>query len=94
MTMLRCISPADGSLVAERPVATEGEIAAVLAAARRAQPACRPGTLADRARICTVAVDAMLAQCDEIVPELAWQMGRPVDAAVASCAASTSGRAP
>ncbi|HEY5597523.1 MAG TPA: aldehyde dehydrogenase family protein, partial [Kiloniellales bacterium] len=32
----------------------------------------------ERAAYCTRAVDAMLAMQDEIVPELAWQMGRPV----------------
>ena len=34
--------------------------------------------LAERAAYCSAAVDAMIAMKDEIVPELAWQMGRPV----------------
>src|SRR3546814_2631852 len=33
---------------------------------------------AERAGCCTALVDAMLALREEIVPELAWQMGRPV----------------
>ena len=32
----------------------------------------------ERGKICSQAVDAMLAMRDEIAPELAWQMGRPV----------------
>ena len=34
--------------------------------------------VSERAGYCSRAVDAMLAMTDEIVPELAWQMGRPV----------------
>jgi acyl-CoA reductase-like NAD-dependent aldehyde dehydrogenase len=34
--------------------------------------------LKERAAHCLAAVEAMLAMKDEIVPELAWQMGRPV----------------
>ncbi len=34
--------------------------------------------VAERAAYCSAAVDAMIAMKDEIVPELAWQMGRPV----------------
>ena len=41
MTALRCISPVDGSLYAERPLASEAEIAAALKAARGAQAAWR-----------------------------------------------------
>ncbi len=76
--MIRTISPVDGSLYAERPVASDGEIAAALAAARAAQRAWRHVSIAERARVCLAATDAMLAMEAEIVPELAWQMGRPI----------------
>ena len=34
--------------------------------------------IAERARLCSAAVDAMLAMRAEIAPELSWQMGRPI----------------
>lgn len=75
---IECISPVDGSVVAARPLASAKEIADALAAARRAQGEWRHMSIAERGEICSRAVDAMLAMKDEIVPELAWQMGRPV----------------
>src|ERR1700722_11347596 len=76
--MVKIISPIDGSIVAERPSATQVEIDAALAEAQKAQQKWRKTPLAERARFCTAAVEAMLAMADEIVPELARQMGRPV----------------
>ena len=76
--MVKIVSPVDGSIVAERPCATTAEIDAALLDANRARRAWRRTSLAERARFCTAAVDAMLAMADEIVAELAWQMGRPV----------------
>ena len=76
--MIRCISPVDGRVYAERAVATEAAITTALAQARGAQAVWRRVPVAERARYCLAAVDAMLAMQDEIVPELAWQMGRPI----------------
>jgi acyl-CoA reductase-like NAD-dependent aldehyde dehydrogenase len=76
--MIQIISPIDGSVFAERPLATRAEIDAALADARTAQKKWRKTPLAERARFCSKAVDAMLAMTDEIVPEMARQMGRPV----------------
>lgn len=75
---IKCISPVDGSLVAARSVASKKDIAAAFSAARAAQEDWKRLTLAERAAYCTAAVDAMIAMKDEIVPELAWQMGRPI----------------
>jgi len=75
---IRCISPVDGSVYAARPVATRKEIAATFAAARAAQDKWKRRPVAERAVYCTAAVEAMLAMRDDIIPELAWQMGRPV----------------
>lgn len=77
-TTMQCVSPVDGRLYAERPRASEGEIERALALARRAQADWRRLPVAERAGLCARAVDAMLAMADDIVPELAWQMGRPV----------------
>ena len=76
--MIRCISPVDGRVYAERAVATEAAITTAIAQARGAQAVWRRVPVAERARYCLAAVDAMLAMQDEIVPELAWQMGRPI----------------
>ena len=61
-----------------RPVAKKKEIAAAFSAAHAAQEKWKRVPIAERATYCSAAVDAMLAMKDEIVPELAWQMGRPV----------------
>ncbi|WP_436643551.1 aldehyde dehydrogenase family protein [Microbaculum sp. FT89] len=75
---VRCISPVNGELYAERPLTPDTEVDAAIAAARSAQAEWKRLPVFERARICSTAVDAMLAMRDEIVPELAWQMGRPV----------------
>jgi len=76
--MIRCISPVDGRVYAERAVATDAAISTAIARARGAQEVWRRLPVAERARYCLAAVEAMLAMQDEIVPELAWQMGRPI----------------
>ena len=76
--MAKIISPVDGSVYAMRPLAAQAEIEAALSNARAAQAEWAGVAIAERARLCLAAVDAMLAMRDEIVPELAWQMGRPV----------------
>ncbi|HET8727986.1 MAG TPA: aldehyde dehydrogenase family protein [Alphaproteobacteria bacterium] len=75
---IRSVSPVDGRVYAERSVASDTAITAALAHARMAQAEWRRTPIRERAGICTAAVDAMLDMMAEIVPELAWQMGRPV----------------
>ena len=75
---LKCISPIDGSIYAERPLL---EKAAAFDAVKRAGDAhtawaMRP--LDERVAIVRDAVARIGDMNDEIVPELAWQMGRPV----------------
>jgi acyl-CoA reductase-like NAD-dependent aldehyde dehydrogenase len=78
MTDIVCISPVDGREVARKRTASGEQIAAAVAAARKAQAAWAEVPLAERGKLCLAAVDAMLAMKAEIGPELAWQMGRPV----------------
>ncbi|MCF3936371.1 aldehyde dehydrogenase family protein [Acuticoccus sp. M5D2P5] len=78
MTKINIVSPVDGSVYAERPIATDSAIDTALTKARVAQAAWRGVPIAERARLLSAAVDAMLVMRDEIVPELAWQMGRPI----------------
>ncbi len=75
---IKCISPVDGRVYASRPVASKKEIQSTFSAAHAAQNKWKRLPLAERAAYCSAAVDAMLAMKDEIVPELAWQMGRPI----------------
>ena len=75
---VQLISPVDGRLYAERQYADIVQIEHALAAATAAQAQWKRRPLSERAAFCSAAVDAMLAMKDEIVPELAWQMGRPV----------------
>ena len=75
---LKCISPIDGSVFAERPVAAPQEARATVAAARRAQAAWAARPIAERARLVMEGVARIGAQNDEIVTELAHMMGRPV----------------
>src|SRR3954454_1708132 len=73
-----CISPVDGREVVRRAASSASEIEAAVAAARKAQAEWKRVPVAERGKILSKAVDAMLAMRDEIAPELAWQMGRPI----------------
>ncbi|HSM20378.1 MAG TPA: aldehyde dehydrogenase family protein [Hyphomicrobiales bacterium] len=75
---VKIISPIDGSVYAERPVASDAEVDAALAAARAAQAEWQNVPVAERARYALAFLDALGAMNDDIVTELAWQMGRPV----------------
>ena len=76
---VRIVTPVDGSVWTERPIATDRTVEASIAAARRAQPDWAALNLDERAATCTRFVDAVVELGDSIVPELAWQMGRPVE---------------
>jgi acyl-CoA reductase-like NAD-dependent aldehyde dehydrogenase len=73
-----CISPVDGREVARRATATPAEIDAALKEARAAQAAWRRTPLAERKALALKFMDALLSLNQEVVPELALQMGRPV----------------
>ena len=75
---VKIISPVDGSLYAERPLAGSVDIEAAVIRAQMARRAWAETTLPERQKIVSHMVDALLLMNDEIVPELAWQMGRPV----------------
>jgi acyl-CoA reductase-like NAD-dependent aldehyde dehydrogenase len=75
---LKCITPADGSVYVERPLATDAQVEAAVARARKAQAAWKHVPLAERQALLSKAVDAFVARKAEIAEEIAWQMGRPV----------------
>jgi acyl-CoA reductase-like NAD-dependent aldehyde dehydrogenase len=71
-------SPIDGSIYAERPVASETAINAAVERARTAQTKWAATPIAERGRYVLAALEALIGMNDVIVTELAWQMGRPV----------------
>jgi acyl-CoA reductase-like NAD-dependent aldehyde dehydrogenase len=75
---VKIVSPIDGRVYAERPLAQGAEIEAAVARARHARTLWHELTVRERARYLEHFLDALLARNDEIVPELAWQMGRPI----------------
>jgi acyl-CoA reductase-like NAD-dependent aldehyde dehydrogenase len=75
---LKCISPIDGSVFAERPVATPAEAQATIARARAAQRGWAARPLADRIALVRAGIAALGGMGDEMVVELAHMMGRPV----------------
>jgi len=76
--ILRTVSPVDGRIYVERPLAGSADIERVLEAAARAQPAWARVPLAERCEILSRAVDAFVARAAEIATEITWQMGRPI----------------
>ena len=77
-TMIRCISPIDGSVFAERPAMPAEAARAAVDGARRLQKEWAARPLAERVALVRAGVERLGAMNDEVVPELARMMGRPV----------------
>jgi acyl-CoA reductase-like NAD-dependent aldehyde dehydrogenase len=78
MTMITCVSPIDGSVYAERSTLSSSQAKDVVARAKAAQTAWAARPLAERIALVQAGVANVGAMNDQIVPELAWQMGRPI----------------
>lgn len=78
MTVIKCISPVDGSVYAERQAMPLEAAKEVVARARKAQKAWAKRPLEDRVQLVLKGVARLNEMKDDVVPELAWQMGRPV----------------
>ena len=76
--VFRTLTPIDGSVVVERPLASDAEIEATLTRAVEAQRRWAELPVAERAAICTRAVEWCVARADELGAELTSQMGRPI----------------
>jgi acyl-CoA reductase-like NAD-dependent aldehyde dehydrogenase len=74
----RTVSPVDGSVCVQRPLATAAEIDTALNRARAAQRAWRHLPLAERAALLTKFCEAFEARGTEIAREISVQMGRPI----------------
>ena len=75
---IECISPIDGSVFATRETLTRAQADVAVARARAAQADWAARPLAQRIALVQAGVAAVGAMNADIVPELAWQMGRPV----------------
>ena len=75
---IKTVTPIDGSIYVERTLATPAEIAAALAAARKAQAAWKHVAVEERQKLLSKAVDAFVAKKDAIAEEITRQIGRPL----------------
>lgn len=75
---VQCISPIDGSIFAERSLASYDDAKAVVRRLADAQDAWAARPLDERIDLVMAGVKAIGDLNDEIVPELAKQMGRPI----------------
>ncbi|MEE9334252.1 MAG: aldehyde dehydrogenase family protein [Granulosicoccaceae bacterium] len=75
---LQCISPIDGSVYAERPIISGKDAAAAVKRAQAAQKDWATRPMDERITLVMKGVARVGELNDDIVPELAWQMGRPI----------------
>ena len=78
MTKISLVSPVDGSVYVEREALPLQAAQAAVARARAGQAAWAARGLEQRIATVMAGIDALEAMAPQIVPELAWQMGRPV----------------
>ncbi|WP_299769658.1 aldehyde dehydrogenase family protein [uncultured Tateyamaria sp.] len=76
--MIRCISPIDGAVYAERPTLSADAARAAITRAKVAQADWAARPLEDRIALVQAGVANVGKMNDQIVPELAHQMGRPI----------------
>ncbi|MCX7299139.1 MAG: aldehyde dehydrogenase family protein [Rhodobacterales bacterium] len=74
---IKCISPVDGRVWAERPILSPEAASAAVARAKAAQKAWAALTLDERRKKVLAGIAALNDDKTRIVEELAWQMGRP-----------------
>jgi acyl-CoA reductase-like NAD-dependent aldehyde dehydrogenase len=75
---IKLTSPVDGSIYAERPAASDQAVNGAVVRAKAAQVDWARVPVAERAGYMLAMLEALVAMTDEIVPELAHMMGRPV----------------
>lgn len=75
---IKLVSPVDGEIYVTRDLLSPDQARAAVSRAKAAQPAWAARPLEERTRLVMAGVEALIAMNDEIVPELARMMGRPV----------------
>ena len=74
----KTITPIDGSVYVERPLATEADIESALARAMAAQRQWKHVPIGERIAMVRRMVEWCVSRADKIGEELSWQMGRPI----------------
>jgi len=72
------ISPVDGTVIAERNLATLADVDTVLKKSILAQKKWQRTNISTRAKFCHKAIDWLVANTDELSREITLQMGRPI----------------
>ena len=78
MKILKCISPIDGSVYAERECASKEDAFAAVKALRSAQKSWAARPLSERIDLVRAGVAKLGEMNDEIAPEISKMMGRPI----------------
>ncbi len=74
---LRTVSPVDGRIYVERPLASSADLDRAITTAQQAQRAWRAMPLEKRAALVSAFVDRVVEKKETLADELTWQMGRP-----------------
>ena len=75
--VIECISPVDGQVYGERETLSHTDAQAMVARARAAQPSWAARPLGERIALVQAGLAALNDMTEQVVEELAWQMGRP-----------------
>lgn len=78
MSIIRCISPVNGEIYAEREAISLDAAKVAVARARAAQPGWASLPLETRIERVKAGIAALNNMKERVVEELAWQMGRPI----------------
>ena len=78
MMMLTCVSPIDGKVFAKREALSISKSQEVIETSRKSQPAWSQRPIEERINLVLAGVAEMGRMNDDVVPELAKMMGRPV----------------
>ena len=75
---IQIVSPIDGSIVAERELATDTEILTALEQSNSAHKSWKQTSVSERAVLCHKAIDIMRDKSAELAEEITHLMGRPI----------------
>ena len=78
MTKIQCISPVDGSVYAERDYLNELDALTRIKRARNSQKTWAKVPLGERIQLIEAGVRKLGESNNQVINELAWQMGRPI----------------
>ncbi|MFN0040255.1 MAG: aldehyde dehydrogenase family protein [Burkholderiales bacterium] len=74
----RTLSPVDGRIYVERPLAADSQIQQAMVRAQNAQAKWKSVPLSERIAFVNRFIDAFVSRKEKIAEEITWQMGRPI----------------